>query len=164
MHPQIFRKILDYLFRGKVPLSSIEDAWKVKVAGRMFELKELEDLCTKFLKYRLDSTNLLIYLKNATKYECPDLKEVIFQRFAKDAMQVLDDDELLNLQETDLLGLIQQEPDVQARKVIEVLIKWAKRRYGYVFRWAGLYDNLCLYFNCPFACWLHPSCISSSIV
>ncbi len=26
---QIFRKILDYLFRGRVPLGSIEDAWRV---------------------------------------------------------------------------------------------------------------------------------------
>jgi hypothetical protein len=34
MQPKTFRKILDYLFRGRVPLSSIEDAWKVKVAGR----------------------------------------------------------------------------------------------------------------------------------
>ena len=46
MQPKTFRKILDYLFRGRVPLSSIEDAWKVKVAGRTFQLKELEELCT----------------------------------------------------------------------------------------------------------------------
>ena len=51
MQPKTFRKILDYLFRGSVPLSPIEDAWKVKVAGRTFKLKELEDLCTKFLQY-----------------------------------------------------------------------------------------------------------------
>lgn len=29
MQPAIFRKILDYLFRGRVPLGSVEDAWKV---------------------------------------------------------------------------------------------------------------------------------------
>ena len=51
MQPKTFRKILDYLFRGRVPLSSIEDAWKVEVAGRMLQLKELEELCTKFLQY-----------------------------------------------------------------------------------------------------------------
>ena len=118
------------MFRGKVPLSSIEDAWKVKVAGRQFELTELEDLCTKFLKYRLDSTNLLIYLKNATKYNCSDLREVILQRFAKDAMQVFDDKEILNLQEEELLSLMEQRPDIQARKAVEILIRWAKRKYG----------------------------------
>merc|ERR1712156_1338889 len=48
MQPNVFRKILDYLFKGKVPLSSIDDAWKVKVAGRTFQLKELEELTTKF--------------------------------------------------------------------------------------------------------------------
>lgn len=130
MQPQIFRKILDYLFRGKVPLSSIEDAWKVKVAGRQFELTELEDLCTKFLKYRLDSNNLLIYLKNAGKYNCSDLREVILQRFAKDAMPVLDDPEMLNLQETELLSLMEQKPEIQARKAVEILIKWAKTRHS----------------------------------
>jgi len=29
MQPQTFRKVLDYLFRGRVSLSSVEDAWKV---------------------------------------------------------------------------------------------------------------------------------------
>ena len=77
MQPKIFRKILDYLFKGRVPLSSIEDAWKVKVAGRTFDLKELEELCTKFLKYRIDSKNLVHFLKNTTKYDTPDLKAPI---------------------------------------------------------------------------------------
>ena len=65
------------VFRGRVPLSSIEDAWKVKVAGRMFQLKELEELCTKFLQYRIDSRNLIHFLKNTIKYDTPDLRDVI---------------------------------------------------------------------------------------
>ena len=50
MHPKIFRKILDYLFRGRIPLSSIEDACEVNVAGRTLDLKQLKELCTKSLK------------------------------------------------------------------------------------------------------------------
>ena len=65
-----FRKIVDYLFRGRVPLSSIEDAWKVKVADRKFKLKELEDLCTKFLQYRIDARNLIHFLKNPIQTMC----------------------------------------------------------------------------------------------
>ena len=34
MTPNVFRKIMDYLFRGRVPLTLIDDAWRVKVAGR----------------------------------------------------------------------------------------------------------------------------------
>lgn len=130
MQPQTFRKILDYLFRGKVPLTSIDDAWKVKVAGRTFQLKELEELTTKFLKYRLDSQNLLIYLKNSCKYDCPDLREVIATRFLKDAIVVLDDPAVLDLSEEELLGLIQKRPEVQAKKMVAVLIKWAKKKYN----------------------------------
>jgi len=129
MQPNVFRKILDYLFKGKVPLSSIDDAWKVKVAGRTFQLKELEELTTKFLKYRLDSQNLLIYLKNSCKYECPDLREVIVNRFLKEAMAVLDDPHVLDLSEEELIELISKEPEVQAKKLMSVLIKWAKKRY-----------------------------------
>jgi len=130
MQPNIFRKILDYLFRGKVPLTSIDDAWKVKVAGRKFQLKELEELCTKFLKYRLDSQNLLIYLKNSCKYECPDLREVIVNRFLKDALAVLDDPLVLNLSEGEFLTLIEKRPEVQGKKLMAVLIKWANKRYN----------------------------------
>jgi len=128
MQPNVFRKILDYLFKGKVPLNSIDDAWKVKVAGRTFRLKDLEELTTKFLKYRLDSQNLLVYLKNSSKYDCPDLREVIVNRFLKEAMVVLDDPGILNLSEEELLHLIEKEPEVQAKKMMSVLIKWAKKR------------------------------------
>lgn len=128
MQPNVFRKILDYLFRGKVPLTSIDDAWKVKVAGKTFRLKDLEELTTKFLKYRLDSQNLLVYLKNSTKYDCPDLREVIVTRFLKEAMVVLDDPAILNLSEEELIHLIEKEPEVQAKKLMSVLIKWARKR------------------------------------
>jgi len=128
MQANVFRKILDYLFKGKVPLTSIDDAWKVKVAGRTFRLKDLEELTTKFLKYRLDSKNLLVYLKNSTKYDCPDLREVIVGRFLKEAMVVLDDPAIMNLSEEELIHLVEQKPEVQAKKMMSVLIKWAKKR------------------------------------
>merc|ERR1712165_465218 len=130
MQPNVFRKILDYLFRGRVPLTSIDDAWRVKVAGRMFQLKELEELTTKFLKYRLDTNNILVYLKNSCKYECPDLKEVIVNRFLKDALAVLDDPAVLNLSEDEMLSLVEKKPEVQAKKLMSVLIRWAKKKYN----------------------------------
>ena len=43
MQPKTFRKILDYLFRGRVPLSSIEDAWKVKVVESKTDEDKKED-------------------------------------------------------------------------------------------------------------------------
>lgn len=130
IHPQVFRKVLDYLFKGRVPLSSIEDAWKVKVAGRKFGLEELEELVTKFLKYRLDATNLLIYLRNSTKYEAPDLREVILNRFAKEADAVLDDEAMLDLNQDDLTSLMEKQPVCPAKKVVDVLIRWSRKRHN----------------------------------
>jgi len=129
MQPKIFRKILDYLFKGRVPLSSIEDAWKVKVAGRTFDLKELEELCTKFLKYRIDSKNLVHFLKNTTKYDTPDLKEVVISRFVKDASSGFESDQVLELSEQELLAIMERKPEVQAKKVMDVLIRWARKMY-----------------------------------
>jgi len=130
MQPKTFRKILDYLFRGRVPLSSIEDAWKVKVAGRTFQLKELEELCTKFLQYRIDSRNLIHFLKNTIKYDTPDLRDIVITRFLQNADKGFEDPQILDLSEEELLNIMKRRPEVQARKVMEVLIKWAKKRFA----------------------------------
>ncbi len=99
---QVFRKVLDYLFRGRVPLSSIEDAWKVKLAAKRFQLTDLEDLCSKFLKYRLDASNLITFLRNSTKYDAPDIKEVVISRFTKDANNVMTNDQVKMLKPTSI--------------------------------------------------------------
>merc|ERR1712203_671036 len=113
MQPKTFRKILDYLFRGRVPLSSIEDAWKVKVAGRMFQLKELEELCTKFLQYRIDS-------RNTIKYDTPDLRDVAISRLLKDAEKAFENEQMIDLSEEELYNIMTKRPQVAGRKVMDV--------------------------------------------
>merc|ERR1712038_1978654 len=130
MQPKTFRKILDYLFRGRVPLSSIEDAWKVKVAGRTFQLKELEELCTRFLQYRIDSRNLIHFLKNTSKYNTPDLRDVVISRFLKNAEKGFEDEQILDLTEDELLNIMSRRPEVTARKVMDVLIRWGKKKFA----------------------------------
>merc|ERR1712136_215918 len=124
--PKTFRKILDYLFRGRVPLSSIEDAWKVKFAGRTFKLKELEDLCTKFLQYRIDARNLIHFLKNTIKYDTPDLRDVVIARLLKDADKAFDNEQMLDLSEEELMNIMSKRPQVKASKMMNVLITWSK--------------------------------------
>merc|ERR1719278_247550 len=130
MQPKTFRKILDYLFRGRVPLSSIEDAWKIKVAGKIFQLKELEELCTKFLQYRIDSRNLIHFLKNTIKYDTPDLRDVVIARLLKDADKAFDNEQMLDLSEEELMNIMSRRPQVKARKAMDVLIKWAKKKFA----------------------------------
>jgi len=122
MQPKMFRKILDYLFRGRVPLSSIEDAWKVRVAGRTFKLKELEDFCTKFLQYRIDARNLIHFLKNTIKYDTPYLRDVVIARLLKDADKAFDNEQMLNLSKEELLNIVAKRPQVKASKVMNVLM------------------------------------------
>ena len=128
MQPNTFRKILDYLFRGRVTLSSIEDAWKVKVAGRTFKLKELEDLCTKFLQYRIDSRNRIHFLKNTIKYDTPDIWDAGIARLLKDADKAFDNEQMLELSEEELMNIMSKRPQVKASKVMNVLIKWDKKK------------------------------------
>ena len=130
MQPKTFRKILDYLFRGRVSLSSIEYAWKVKVAGRTFQLKELEELCTKFLQYRIDSRNLIHFLKNTIKYDTPDLRDVVISRLLKDAEKAFENEQMLELSEEELMNIMKRRPQVKAAKVMDVLIKWAKKKFA----------------------------------
>jgi hypothetical protein len=132
IQPYIFKKILDYLFRGMVPLNTIDDGWKAKVAARQFMLKDLEDLCTKFLKYRMDSQNIIDYLKNSTIYEAPDIRDAVIQRFTKEANSVLANDEILTLDKDELLDLLKTRPSMQARRLMDTLIRWAKKRYNLV--------------------------------
>merc|ERR1712126_480625 len=89
--------------------------------------KELEELCTKFLKYRIDSKNLVHFLKNTTKYDTPDLKEVVISRFVKDASSGFESDQVLELSEQELLAIMQRKPEFQAQKVMDVLIRLAKK-------------------------------------
>merc|ERR1712115_611132 len=95
----------------------------------MGDLKELEELCTKFLKYRIDSKNLVHFLKNTTKYDTPDLKEVVISRFVKDASNGFESDQVLELSEQELLSIMERKPEVQAKKVMDVLIRWARKMY-----------------------------------
>jgi len=104
---------------------------QVKSAGRRFDLKDLEDLCTKFLKFRLDGSNLLTFLKAATKYDAPDLKEAVLTRFIREANTVLAQDAVLDLSQEEFMALLETKPSVQAKKLMATLIKWARKRYGY---------------------------------
>merc|ERR1712088_487120 len=113
-----------------------------KVAGRTFDLKELEELCTKFLKYRIDSKNLVHFLKNTTKYDTPDLKEVVISRFVKDASNGFESDQVLELSEQELLSIMERKPEVATKKVMDVLIRWARKIYKAEKKIEDLQPNL----------------------
>merc|ERR1712109_138212 len=85
---------------------------------------------TKFLQYRIDSRNLIHFLKNTSKYNTSDLRDVVITRFLKNADKGFEDEQMLDLTEGEMYDIMSRRPEVQARKVMEVLIKWAKKRYA----------------------------------
>ena len=61
--------------------------------------------------YRIDSKNLVHFLKNTTKYDTPDLKEVVISRFVKDASNGFESEQVLELTEQELLSVMERKPN-----------------------------------------------------
>ena len=85
-------------------------------------------MCTKFLQYRIDARNLIHFLKNTIKYDTPDLRDVVIARLLKDADKAFDNEQMLDLSEEELMNIMSRRPQVKARKVMNVLMKWAKKK------------------------------------
>ena len=45
---------------------------------------------------------------------------------------MLDDEAMLDLSQDDLTSLMQKQPICQAKKVVDVLIRWSRKRQKYV--------------------------------
>ena len=70
--------------------------WKSLSSLLIGILKEVEELCTKFLQYRIDSRNLIHFLKNTIKYDTPDLRDVVIARLLKDAEKAFENEQMLD--------------------------------------------------------------------
>merc|ERR1712098_818776 len=86
--------------------------------------------CTKFLQYRIDSRNLIHFLKNTSKYNTPDLRDVVISRFLKNAEKGFEDEQIMDLTEDEMLNIMSRRPEVSARKVMDVLIRWGKKKFA----------------------------------
>ena len=57
------------------------------------------------------------------------MKEVVISRFVKDASNGFESEQVLELTEQELLSIMERKPEVQAKKVMDVLIRWARKIY-----------------------------------
>ena len=85
-------------------------------------------MLTKFLQYRIDARNLIHFLKNTIKYDTPDLRDVVIARLLKDADKAFDNEQILDLSKEELMNIMSRKPQVKASKVMDVLIRWAKKK------------------------------------
>merc|ERR1712012_223978 len=102
---------------------------KLKLPVKSFNLKSLKSFVQNSCN-RIDSRNLIHFLKNTSKYNTSDLRDVVITRFLKNADKGFEDEQMLDLTEGEMYDIMSRRPEVQARKVMEVLIKWAKKRYA----------------------------------
>ena len=91
--------------------------WKSLSSLLIGILKEVEELCTKFLQYRIDSRNLIHFLKNTIKYDTPDLRDVVIARLLKDAEKAFENkDEPKKEEKKDTEEVKKDEPKAEEKK------------------------------------------------
>ena len=69
-------------------------------------------------------------MKNTIKYDTPYLRDVDIARLLKDADKAFDNEQMLDLSEDELYNIMAKRPRVKGSKVMDVLIKWAKKRFA----------------------------------
>ena len=80
--------------------------------------------------YNIDSRNHVHFLKNTIKYDTPYLRDVDIARLLKDADKAFDNEQMLDLSEDELYNIMAKRPRVKGSKVMDVLIKWVKKRFA----------------------------------
>ena len=69
-------------------------------------------------------------MKNTIKYDTPYLRDVDIARLLKDADKAFDNEQMLDLSEDELYNIMAKRPRVKGSKVMDVLIKWVKKRFA----------------------------------
>ena len=69
-------------------------------------------------------------MKNTIKYVTPYLRDVDIARLLKDADKAFDNEQMLDLSDDELYNIMAKLPQVKGSKMMDVLIKWAKKRFA----------------------------------
>ena len=54
------------------------------------------------MQYRIDSRNLIHFLKNTIKYDTSDLRDVVISRLLKDAEKAFENEQMMDLSEEEI--------------------------------------------------------------
>ena len=60
--------------------------------------------------------------------DAPDLREVVIFRFVKDATNAFQNEQVLDLSETDMEDIMEKKPEIAVKRVMDVLVKWSRKR------------------------------------
>ena len=76
-------------------------------------------------------------MKNTSKYDTPDLRNVVISKLLKDAEKAFENEQMIDLSEEELYNIMTKRPQVAGRKAMDVLIRWVKR----VLLWKTLLEK-----------------------
>ena len=77
-----------------------------------------------------DFRNLIHFLKNTSKYDTPDLRNVVISKLLKDTEKAFENEQMIDLSEEELYNIMTKRPQVAGRKVMDVLIRWVKKSFA----------------------------------
>ena len=69
-------------------------------------------------------------MKNTSKYDTPDLRNVVISKLLKDAEKAFENEQMIDLSEEELYNIMTKRPQVAGRKVMDVLIRWVKKSFA----------------------------------
>ena len=99
--PQVAgRKVMDVLIRWVKKSFALEDP---KVEKKEEAIEER------------DSRNLIHFLKNTSKYDTPDLRNVVISKLLKDAEKAFENEQMIDLSEEELYNIMTKRPQVAGR-------------------------------------------------
>ena len=58
------------------------------------------------------------------------MRDVVISRLLKDAEKAFENEQMLDLSEEELMNIMSRRPEVKASKVMDVLVKWAKKKFA----------------------------------
>ena len=121
--PEILRDAIDYIYNGKVDIST-DNVQNLVTAGDFFLLDKLKIACERFLMNFLEFSNVIEFNRFARFYALAELRLMACQQFSEfvpsEEFTALTGRELAELIDDDWLAV----PDEDA--VLEAVLRWAR--------------------------------------
>ncbi|XP_071508218.1 actin-binding protein IPP-like [Diadema antillarum] len=120
VEPEIFNCLLEFIYTGNIEVTT-SNAQGLLFAADMFQLTEIKDICSSFLKLQLHSSNCVGFLRFALDLSCQDLATSSRSYVHNHFSQVRLEEEFLDL-DLDLLIEILLSEELRVENEFEVFL------------------------------------------
>lgn len=125
IHPDDFRKMLEYVYTDYIEIKSVQTAWSLIYISQKYFLSDLLESCVDFVKANLTVSNLLISYEYGQLYNHQELMKLCWQdilRYSKGILFNVD----YHMKVSTLVNILSQT-DINASlsDLIVIAVKWA---------------------------------------